>query len=89
MKGKLNIYYDKEGDFLEINVGKYTKGYFKNLGDGVFERIEEKTGKITGFAIFSFKKRIEKQKNISLELPIKNSTLKIKQQKAQNSLINN
>ena len=55
MKGQLQIYYDEEGDFLEINIGSYTKGYFKDVGDGVAERIDEKTGKITGIAILSFK----------------------------------
>ncbi|MEW6063249.1 MAG: hypothetical protein AB1571_02670 [Nanoarchaeota archaeon] len=43
MKGPVRLYYDKEGDFLEISVGSFTKGYFKNCGDGIFEMIEEKT----------------------------------------------
>ena len=36
MKGKLNLYYDEEGDFLELHIGEYTEGYFRNLGKGVF-----------------------------------------------------
>ncbi len=71
MKGKLNLYYDEEGDSLEINVGKYTKGYFKNLGDGVFERIDEKTGEVTGVAIMSFKSRTSGLKEIEVTLPMK------------------
>lgn len=70
MKGKLNLYYDEEGDFLEINMGEYTKGHFKNLGDGVFERIDKKTGKVTGIAILSFRKRTEGLKELKLTLPI-------------------
>lgn len=42
MSTELNLYYDEEGDFLELNIGDYTEGYFKNLGDGVFERIDKK-----------------------------------------------
>lgn len=71
MKGKLHIYYDKEGDFLEFTAGKPTKGYFKDLGHDVFERIDEKTGEVKGFAIFNFKKRTEKLKPIEFSLPAK------------------
>jgi len=70
MKGKLNLYYDEEGDFLEINIGNYREGYFKNLGDGIFERIDKKTNQATGIAIMGFKKRTEKLKDIILKLPI-------------------
>ena len=70
MKGKLNLYYDEEGDFLEINIGNYREGYFKNLGDGIFERIDKKTNQATGIAIMGFKKRTEKLKDMILKLPI-------------------
>ena len=71
MKEKINIYYDEEGDFLEITMGKPTKGHFKNLGDGIFKRIDEKTNKVKGFMIHSFKKRTEKDKEIKFTLPVK------------------
>ena len=51
MKGQMQIYYDEEGDFLEINIGEYTEGYFKDIGEGISERIDENTGKITGIAM--------------------------------------
>lgn len=57
MKGKMQIYYDEEGDFLEINIGDYSEGYFKDISEGISERIDEKTGKTTGIAILGFKKR--------------------------------
>ena len=71
MKGQMQIYYDEEGDFLEINIGKYKEGYFKDMGEGIAERIDEKTGKITGIAILSFKRRAQKLKNLKINLPIK------------------
>jgi len=43
MKGPMKVYYDEEGDFLEISVGKPTKCYASELGQGVFLRIDEKT----------------------------------------------
>ena len=42
MSNELNIYYDEEGDFLELNVVGYLEGYFKNLGDGIFKSLEAK-----------------------------------------------
>ncbi len=70
MKGKLNLYYDEEGDFLEINIGDYAEGYFKNLGDGIFERVDKTTEKVTGLAIMSFRKRTEGLKELQLNLPM-------------------
>lgn len=71
MKGKLNLYYDEEGDFLEINIGDYTDGYFKNLGMGIFERIDKKTKQITGIAIMGFKKRTKSLKDVMIPVPVK------------------
>ena len=71
MKKNLYIYYDKEGDFLELHMGKYTSGYFKDIGEGVAERIDEKTRKVTGIAILGFKKRTAGLKEVQIPLPIK------------------
>ena len=71
MSNELNIYYDEEGDFLELNIGDYTEGYFKNLDNGIFERIDKKTNKVTGIAIHGFRKRTQGLKDIKLTLPIK------------------
>ncbi len=71
MKENLYIYYDDEGDFLELNVGEYTEGYFRDIGEGISERINENTGKVTGIAILGFKKRTEGLKDIKVALPVK------------------
>lgn len=71
MKGQMQIYYDIEGDFLEINIGKYTKGYFRDIDEGIAERVDEKTGKITGMAILGFKKRTQQLKDVKISLPVK------------------
>ena len=70
MKEKLNVYYDQEGDFLELRIGKPTSSYYDNLGNDIFQRIDEKTGKVKGVAIFNFKKRTEKLKGIDVPLPV-------------------
>ena len=71
MSNELNLYYDEEGDFLELNTGDYSEGYFKNLGEGIFERIDKKTNKVTGIAIHGFKKRTQGLKDVKLSLPVK------------------
>lgn len=71
MSNKLNLYYDEEGDFLELNIGDYKEGYFKNLGDGIFERIDKKTKKVTGIAIHEFRKRTQGLKDVKVSLPVK------------------
>ncbi len=82
MKTNLNLYYDEEGDFLEISMGKYSEGYFKNLGNDIFERIDKKTKKTTGVAVFNFKKRTEKLDDINVELPFKIQLISKKSVKA-------
>ena len=71
MSSELNLYYDEEGDFLELNIGEYTEGHFKNLGDGIFERIDKKTNKVMGIAIHGFKKRTQGLRDVKLSLPVK------------------
>lgn len=71
MKGELQLYYDDEGDFLEINIGEYAEGYFRNLGEGIFERVDTKTKQVTGIAIHGFRKRTASLKDVKLSLPLK------------------
>ncbi|MBI4162261.1 MAG: hypothetical protein HY513_01140 [Candidatus Aenigmarchaeota archaeon] len=59
---------------LQINIGEHTEGYFKDAGEGVSERIDEKTGKVTGIAILGFKKRAEKDMKIDLPVNIEISS---------------
>lgn len=63
---KTDIYYDAEGDYLEINVGNPRLGVFRDIGHDAFERVNEKTGRVLGVAILNFKKRTEKLKPISV-----------------------
>ena len=70
MKGRLNLYDDEEGDFLELHIGDYIDDYFRNLGNCIFEIIDKKTNKVTGIAIMGFKKRTEGLKDVSIPLPM-------------------
>jgi uncharacterized protein YuzE len=62
----MRVWYDKEGDFLEVTF-RDAKGYMRDLGDDIFERVDEQ-GKVIGFAIFNFSKRDQQAVEVPLEL---------------------
>lgn len=64
--GKMKIWYDEEGDYLEIGFGK-KKGFMKDIGNDMWERIED--GEVTGISILNFKKRLKKGK-AEVQLPL-------------------
>ena len=69
MGNEMNIYYDEEGDFLEITSGDISNSYFDNVGNGIFEIVDNGTKDVKGVAIFSFKVRTKKLEEIKLSLP--------------------
>ena len=71
MENKMNIYYDEEGDYLEITSGDISNCYFDNLGNGIFEVISKDTKDVKGIAVFSFKERTKKLDEIKISLPFK------------------
>ena len=66
----MTVWFDKEGDFLEISINGKRKGFFKDLGNDVFERVDSK-GNVIGFAIFNFSKRSLKENKIKLPVKLK------------------
>ena len=70
MKGPMRVYYDEEGDFLEISIGKPSKCYASEIQPGVFLRIDERSGEVKSVGILSFKKRAKDLKDIKLDIPV-------------------
>ncbi len=68
MAGRLKIWYDDEGDYLEFYTAK-KKGIFEDLGNGIFKRVDIKTNKVIGFGILHFKKKMKKNKEF--EFPVR------------------
>ena len=68
MEKKLRVYFDSEGDFLEVAYAQDEVGYFKDAGDDLFLRINRR-GEVMGFALFNASKR--RGKTVETELPIK------------------
>lgn len=70
MKGPMRVYYDEEGDFLEISAGKPSKCYASEVQPGVFLRIDEKSKEVKSIGILGFKKRSKDLKDIKLDIPV-------------------
>lgn len=69
MKQPMRVYYDEEGDFLEISAGKPTQSYATEVEPGIFIRRDEKTEEVKSIGILGFKKRSKQLKDIEVTLP--------------------
>ncbi len=67
MKRKMDVWYDREGDFIEI-LFKPSSGLVRSIGNECFELLDKKEN-VVGYAIFNFSKRFKEHKHV--ELPIK------------------
>ncbi len=71
MNQEMSIYYDEEGDLLEISMGDISNCYFDNIGGGIFKITDKETKKVKGILIHNFKKRSKSLDEIKLSLPFK------------------
>jgi len=62
MEKRMSVWWDREGDFLEIIIGKPRKGFVKELGNDIFLRVDAKNQKPIGFSILNFTKHFGKMK---------------------------
>jgi uncharacterized protein YuzE len=66
---KMKIWFDEEGDYLEIR-SEEAKGYMRDLGNDIWERVDEQ-GKVICIGILGFKKRIQGSKgDIQMSLAV-------------------
>jgi len=72
MKGPIDIYYDEDGDFLELTVtNPPAESYCEDVSNDVFVRKDEKTGEIMGIGILNFKTHSGDLKDILVKVPVK------------------
>jgi len=72
MEGKINFFFDEEGDVLDITFGEPRKAVAKELKNDIAVRVDPKTGEIVGIVILNFMKRFRlKKKTEKIELPVK------------------
>ena len=72
MEKEITVWFDKEGDYLEVTFGQPRRGYFKEIRDDVLQRIDSKTGETLGFAFINFGKHfgdMERPEEIKLPMP--------------------
>lgn len=66
MRKEIKIWYDKEGDYLEV-IFERRAGFFRETGnDAVMEKVDTK-GNVIGFSILKMSAVREKPLSISLE----------------------
>ncbi len=65
----MRVYYDEEGDYLEIRVGEPTENYGEDINDDITIFKDEKTDEVVGIGILNFRKRANLN-NLEVDLPI-------------------
>lgn len=71
MKGNIDIYYDEEGDFLEITIANPPyENYVEDVNEDIYIRKSE-DGKIIGIGILNFKNHPKDIKDILSNVPVK------------------
>ena len=62
MAKKMTFHYDKEGDILDISMGKPQSAISTEISDDFFIRKDMKTKKIIGFTVLNFEKWFKNKK---------------------------
>ncbi|MBI2043314.1 DUF2283 domain-containing protein [Candidatus Pacearchaeota archaeon] len=69
MEGKMSIYYDEEGDYLEIFIEGQSPTYGEDIGDDITLFKKEENNEVVGVGILNFKERAKSLNDIKLNLP--------------------
>jgi len=67
----MNIYYDEEGDYLEIFIEGQSPTYGEDIGEDITLFKNETTEEVVGVGILNFKNRTKSLQEIKLNLPFK------------------
>lgn len=79
MKQKMHLYYDKEGDFLEIRFGEPTESTYEKIGEDTYERIDKETKEVKGYTVYN----VQKSSGASIDIQIPAKIIKaLKKQEA-------
>ena len=69
MKGNMNIYYDEEGDYLEIFIESNRPNYGEEVASGITIFKDEETDEVIGIGILNFRKKTKSLRELNLNLP--------------------
>ena len=71
MQEEMSIYYDEEGDFLEIMFGEPREDYGDHISKDIVLFKDQKTDEIIGIGIFNFRQHTKELEDLKLRLPFK------------------
>ncbi|MEX0920036.1 MAG: hypothetical protein WDZ69_00450 [Candidatus Pacearchaeota archaeon] len=71
MEEQMSIYYDEEGDYLEVMFGKSDSDYGDHLSEDIVLFKDQKTENILGIGVFNFKKHTKELDDLKVKLPVK------------------
>ena len=77
MATMMRIWYDREGDFLEITFQE-SKGYLREVADDIFERVDE-AGNLLGYSVLN----VSRHERQALSMPLESRWLRALARKAQ------
>ena len=69
MGKKTRVYYDEEGDYLEMFIENSSPTYGEDIGDDITLFKKEETDEVVGIGILNFKERTKNLNEIELNLP--------------------
>lgn len=70
MKGKMEIYYDEELDYLEVLIQNPPPNYGEDIAEDITLFKDEKTDEIVGIGIQEFKEKAKNLQDIKIDIPI-------------------
>jgi len=76
MASMIRIWYDREGDFLEITF-REAKGYLREIAEDIYERVDE-AGNLLGYVLFN----VTRHERQALTIPLKIQQLRALLQEA-------
>ncbi len=71
----MRVWYDREGDFLEITF-RDKKGYFREIREDIYERVDTE-GNLLGYAFFN----VTRHERQTLAVPVETQRLQVLLQK--------
>jgi len=72
----IRIWYDREGDFLEITF-REAKGYLREIAEDIYERVDV-TGNLLGYSLFN----VTRHERQALAIPLQTQQLRALLQEA-------
>ncbi len=71
MEGKMNLYYDEEGDYLTIFIGESKPNYGEDITEDITLFKDEETDEVIGIGILNFREHAKELKDILANVPLK------------------